>query len=962
MTSRTPTTWDFETHLIKPGMPCPRMVCLSTADNKGSQLYTRDEGLDVSERLVREEFSNGQHLFFDLGVLAAERPRVLPDIFRALDDGRIHCTKIRQMMIENCRGQLKFEFNEETLEYKKQNFSLDRLVQRHLGYDIAHKKKGGNVWRMRYSELDGVPLDQWPQEARDYPLEDSTQTHGIWLSQESEVAPEGIPGLESQMQAAWGLYLMGTWGCRTDPEMVEQYEDDLKGEFVEYTKVCREHGLRRDDGSRNMKAIRAEIEKWYRDHNRQMKLTATGQIATDREQLTTTDHPGLNAVAESVRTEKLLTTYVAALKRGTVVPLNPKYNPIIETFRTSCSGGMKIDGVPVGMNVQNLPRKGKVRECIIPRPGWRFAFCDFDTLEMRTLAQTCLDLFGYSFIADAIKAGRDLHVDFAADMLGMNYERAMALHLAGDPEIKNARQFCFHPDTEALTPSGWKKIEDLTESDYVAAAIPEDGDIRLEWQRPTALSRRVADQGLVHLKTEGIDLRVTPEHRMLAIRGDGTPEVTTPLEMPKKRGWWNTGKAPGGEWEPDEKLLRLAVATQADGSISYHQITFGFTKQRKIDRMRTLLEGFAHDERTTSKGVILFVIHGNNTYPSGRQTPKGPAEDIGALLSNKQFDQRWLKLSSRSRQIVLDEVQHWDATCTGRMVSFRYLNMNKRSAEIVQIIATLEGRKTRLTQEKPSGIWALSIRNHPIRKNDRSRGDNLIAKKIEYEGDVVCLSVPSTFVLVRDGGIPVVTGNCKISNYGMAGGMGPHAFVDYAKNMGGLIVTLDQAKALHRGFRNKWREMNDYFAHCAFLCSEGNAKHIVFPSGLVRGDVNYTATCNGFFQHLAAMGAKAALYQVSKECYTDAGSPLFGCRPWLFAHDEIGMEIPYEALGPRRSHAAAMRLQEVMIEQMRIWVPSVPIGATVAMTGRWYKGAEPLFVDGLLVPVKPRGREWVTDA
>ena len=159
----------------------------------------------------------------------------------------------------------------------------------------------------------------------------------------------------------------------------------------------------------------------------------------------------------------------------------------------------------------------------------------------------------------------------------------------------------------------------------------------------------------------------------------------------------------------------------------------------------------------------------------------------------------------------------------------------------------------------------------------------------------------------------------KIGNYGMAGGMGPRAFVDYAKSMGGMIVTPDQAFALWKGFRKKWREMKRYFAHCAFLCDGGNAEHIVFErSGLVRGDVTYTATANGFFQHLAAMGAKAALYQVSKECYIDAGSPLFNCRPWLFAHDEIGMEIPYEAFGPKRTHEAAMRLQKVMVEQMKI--------------------------------------------
>lgn len=651
MTSPTPISWDIETHLIKPGLTAPRMVCLSLADEGGgTALFEREQGLDIAERLIKKEFTVGHHVFFDLGVVAAERPKVLPSIFDALDEGRIHCTKIRQMMIDNCRGELKFIFNEETYEWQKQNYQLWRLIQRHKGYDIQKKKEGGgDIWRLRYSELDGVPIEKWPEAAAKYAIDDSIEARDIWHSQQdNDVAPDEIPGLTSQMQAAWALNLLGTWGLRTDLEAVESYERELEIEFAEHLGVCQEHGLRRagvgkKGRSRDMKAIRAAVEDWYKTNDRSMKLTPTGQIATDREQLTDTDHPGLKAVAESVRVEKLLTTYVAALKRGTVVPLNPNYNTIIETFRTSCSGGMKIDGVPVGMQVQNLPRKGKVRECVIPRDENIFAFCDYDTLEMRTLAQICLDLFGHSELAEAAIAGQDFHLAFTADMLGMPYRQALDLYEAGDEEIANARQ-----------------------------------------------------------------------------------------------------------------------------------------------------------------------------------------------------------------------------------------------------------------------------------------------------------------------------GN-KISNYGMAGGMGWRTFIKYAKGFE-VEISPEHAQKLHGGFRKKWPEMVKYFEHCSFLCREGNAEHIVFErSGLVRGDVTYTATANGFFQHLAAMGAKAALYAVVRECYCDAGSPLYGCRPWLFCHDEIGMEIPYEAVGPQGAHAAAMRLQEVMIEQMKIWCPDVPIGATAVMTRRWLKGAKPVYKDGILVPCRKEGKKWVYD-
>lgn len=640
-----PVSWDLETHLIKPGMMAPKMVCLSTDNGNTSCLHDYEQGLIEAKRLIKEEFTVGHHLFFDLGVIAAEDSSILPDIFKAIDSGRIHCTKIRQMMIDNAKGDLKFIWDKDSEEFKKQNFSLARLVQRHLGFDISHKKLGNDIWRLRYNELDGIPLSKWPEDAKSYAIEDAKLTLGVWQSQERQIAPDKIPGFVSQMQAAWALNLLSTWGLRTDEKSVSDYKRSLEIEYNNTIKKCQEFGFRRSGAgaTRDMAAIRSAIEKWCKDNNEELPLTPKGGISTNREQLIKTNHPGLHAVAESVRVEKLLTTYIAALERGTRVPLNPSYNSIIETFRTSCSNGMKIDKIPVGMNVQNLPRGGKVRECVIPRKGSVFVFCDYDTLEMLTLAQVCLDLFGYSEIANAAKQGVDFHIALAADIFGISYRDAVDRYKAGDRDITNARQYC------------------------------------------------------------------------------------------------------------------------------------------------------------------------------------------------------------------------------------------------------------------------------------------------------------------------------KIGNYGFGGGMGTRSFIQYAKGYG-LDIKQDLAKILWSGFRKKWPEMNDYFNHCSFLCAEGIAEKIVFVrSGMVRGKVNYTATCNGFFQHLAAMGAKKALYDVVRECYVDSGSPLYGCRPWLFAHDEIGMEIPYDGIGPQRAHDAAMRLKEVMIASMSFWCPDVPVQASLAMTRRWYKGAKDVYNKGLLVPCKPEGRNWVID-
>jgi hypothetical protein len=212
----------------------------------------------------------------------------------------------------------------------------------------------------------------------------------------------------------------------------------------------------------------------------------------------------------------------------------------------------------------------------------------------------------------------------------------------------------------------------------------------------------------------------------------------------------------------------------------------------------------------------------------------------------------------------------------------------------------------------------------------------------------------------------------KIANYGMAGGMGPDTFIDYARGYD-VEVSRDRAVELHGAFRRRWREMVRYFQYVSDLIGDdSSAKNVVHPiTGMVRGDVMYSALANHGFQHLAAVGATDALFCVVEECFVPGvldgeDSPLYGCRPWLFNHDEIGMEIPVAVIGAEHAHAAAMRLQAVMIERMSAWCPNVPIGATVAMARRWHKGAKPLLENGLLVPVKPikdeKGKtKWIHD-
>ncbi len=161
---------------------------------------------------------------------------------------------------------------------------------------------------------------------------------------------------------------------------------------------------------------------------------------------------------------------------------------------------------------------------------------------------------------------------------------------------------------------------------------------------------------------------------------------------------------------------------------------------------------------------------------------------------------------------------------------------------------------------------------------------------------------------------------------------------------------IESAEDLRAQWFKQWPEMKEYFAIVSRQVENTGRIEQLF-SGRVR-DVStgpgngFTSAANGYFQGLAADGAKAALYAVSKECYLDRESPMYGARPIFFNHDEIFSEIPLAI-----ASNAAKRMTKVMIDTMRTVVPDVTVAAEPCLMWRWSKDAQTLYdVDGELIP------------
>jgi DNA polymerase-1 len=117
-----------------------------------------------------------------------------------------------------------------------------------------------------------------------------------------------------------------------------------------------------------------------------------------------------------------------------------------------------------------------------------------------------------------------------------------------------------------------------------------------------------------------------------------------------------------------------------------------------------------------------------------------------------------------------------------------------------------------------------------------------------------------------------------------------------------------------------------------------------------RGGVTFTDAANNGFSALAADAVKHALWKVTEEAFTDEQSPMYGTvHPISLIHDEIFSEV-WEP----RAHEASIRETKVMVDAVKEWVPDVTIIAEPALSRFMSKEAEPVFVDGRLIPWEDR--------
>jgi len=192
----------------------------------------------------------------------------------------------------------------------------------------------------------------------------------------------------------------------------------------------------------------------------------------------------------------------------------------------------------------------------------------------------------------------------------------------------------------------------------------------------------------------------------------------------------------------------------------------------------------------------------------------------------------------------------------------------------------------------------------------------------------------------------------KVANFGFPGGLGIKKFILFARMSYKVRLTEQQAKRLKAIWLSTFPEFSEYFRYIESLKQpDGTYAVDHLFSGRVRTGCHFTVACNSFFQGLGADATKAAGFLIAQECYDPSlNSPLYGCHMVNYIHDEFILEVPDDGPDYSRANAAVKRLVELMVEGAAPYLPDVPATATPQLMVRWSKNAEPVYVDGHLVP------------
>lgn len=363
---------------------------------------------------------------------------------------------------------------------------------------------------------------------------------------------------------------------------------------------------------------------------------------------------------------------------------------------------------------------------------------------------------------------------------------------------------CYDRETDVLTKDGWKKWEDVTYDDEFATYNEKTGEI--EYQKPDRLIRYHHTGSMYKVCNKGIDLCVTPEHRMFVKRrGQEDYEILTAEDVAGKTVRYKTGglgwsgaspkviTLPGfkqhrGSWVKKIKPVDIDAELWAtflgwyiaEGHCNYYKGNYRVViTQKKSKHLKHMVEVFDalpwNYNRCEKTGQYTFC----NEQMFRALKPLGNVYKKHIPSYAKSWDTNLLSILYRA---LLDgdgddEHKYYTSSISLRddiqeiALKLGYATLNRKTisrgdtsafTENQRITARADGWRVSITSKRTEPWYCPS-------SYKGAHGERLVQDSayehfegwIDYDDEVFCAEVPNGLLIVRRKGRAIVSGNSK---------------------------------------------------------------------------------------------------------------------------------------------------------------------------------------------------------
>jgi DNA polymerase I-like protein with 3'-5' exonuclease and polymerase domains len=327
----------------------------------------------------------------------------------------------------------------------------------------------------------------------------------------------------------------------------------------------------------------------------------------------------------------------------------------------------------------------------------------------------------------------------------------------------NEQNICLSGDSEVLTSDGWVRLDKLIKGQSIAQY----------WENTGAIDFVVPEIHQPHFKgnmlrvtTENnIDLLMTPKHRcLLRHRKTLQTSVVTADNFKPDYHHLHAGQYTGGWDSTDECSVAWLCAVQADGHYTAHGgIQFVFKKERKIERLKWSMDTL-RIKYTESK------IGDTTQFHIGKHEPV--VTNTKEIMPDKKLGKWLLRYDLDTLRLFSSELFLWDGDSTRNNA---YSSSEIQNSDWAQILFTLTGSRAWTRSFTPSSEWSKKD-HHVVNVKlgcDYSLTSNFVVEEVPWDDMVYCVTVPSSFFIVRRNGKVSVTGNSAKEGFNIRYAFGP---------------------------------------------------------------------------------------------------------------------------------------------------------------------------------------------